>query len=73
MIIDGRLNNQNLKTLFLYVKEQGITGSLSVSDGSSEKLVFFEPGTIKLFSIGERKRVMLGEVLLLIPETGSGV
>ncbi|MFH1708120.1 MAG: PQQ-binding-like beta-propeller repeat protein [Planctomycetota bacterium] len=62
----GLLAPESLKAVFGFMAGQGVTGSLRVSDGTSEKLFFIRPGAVKLFSIGGRKRIMLGEVLILM-------
>ncbi|MHC4471575.1 MAG: outer membrane protein assembly factor BamB family protein [Planctomycetota bacterium] len=62
--LSGRLDEESLEQIFALLTEQDIACSLLVSDGVSEKIFYFSIGGIRLISIGERKGIAIGEVLI---------
>jgi len=64
--IAGKISDDVLRNVFMYISEQQVSGSFHVSDGNSERILFLRPGKVQLYSIGERKRIMLGEILTLM-------
>ena len=66
MNIAGKLSDSALKHIFAYISRENVSGSIYVSDGESERVIFIRPDSVKLYTMGKRKRVMIGEILILM-------
>ena len=69
MTLKGNLEVLNLSDIFQSLSQNKHTGTLVVSDGRRDKLIYFSEGEICLFSSDRRIRIGWGVVTAAISAT----
>ena len=66
MVIElkGRLDSESLDRVFAVLTEENVACSFLISDGVSEKIFYFSIGGIRQVSLGGRKGVPIGDLLV---------
>jgi len=60
----GRLDSESLDRIFAVLTEDNVACSFLISDGVSEKIFYFSIGGIRQVSLGGRKGVPIGDILV---------
>ena len=64
MDFEGKLTPEKLKEIFAKIADEQLMGTLLVSDGESDKYIYFAKAGVRLLSSGARKNLRLGDLLL---------